>query len=174
MCMTTTPAQVSLAAASIASSRKPPTSLITDAPAPIAARATAGFIVSTLITNRSPCPSSFASRPMIGSTRNSSSPSSTGSAPGRVLSPPTSMISAPCAIIACACANAASTFEKRPPSLNESGVTFRTPITIPRRVRSNSRVRVCQMICGWSEGSCILSASQDVKRLGTTNPSPIP
>src|SRR5438132_13877429 len=45
------------------------------------------------------------------------------------------------------------------------------PITTPRRVRSNSRSRVRQIICGLVEGSCIVRGTQDVNRFTDTNPS---
>src|SRR5262249_9198602 len=51
----------------------------------------------------------------------------TGEAPGRVDSPPTSRMSAPSPAILLAWATAASESKKRPPSLNESGVTLSTP-----------------------------------------------
>ncbi|MNC43366.1 hypothetical protein D3C75_922230 [compost metagenome] len=64
------------------------------APAPTAARATPGFMVSMLII-----PSQRARSAVIrGATRSISSSSRTGSDPGRVLSPPMSRTSAPCSI----------------------------------------------------------------------------
>ena len=57
----------------------------------------------------------------------------TAEAPGRVDSPPTSIRSAPSRTSCSAWATAASGSRNRPPSENESGVTFTTPIT---RVRS--------------------------------------
>ncbi len=71
-----------------------------------------------------------------GRTRRASSSSGTGSAPGRVLSPPTSTTSAPSATIARPWATAASGSSQRPPSENESGVTFKTPITNGRTSES--------------------------------------
>ena len=49
--------------------------------------------------------------------------------PGRVDCPPTSMMSAPASAMRRACATAAATPACRPPSLNESGVTLRMPMT---------------------------------------------
>ena len=66
---------------------------------------------------------------MTGSTRACSSAGSTGSAPGRVDSPPTSITSAPSATRRRPCAAASAGSRYRPPSENESGVTFTTPIT---------------------------------------------
>src|SRR5262249_2936144 len=74
--------------------------------------------------------------------RASSSASGTGVAPGRVDSPPTSTIAQPCATMVLAWATAASATRKRPPSENESGVTFRMPMTAGRdaiRLRRPSR-----------------------------------
>lgn len=64
-----------------------------------------------------------------GSTRCCSTSGLTRSAPGRVDSPPTSTTLAPCATMRSACRRAMAGFTKRPPSLNESGVTFRMPHT---------------------------------------------
>jgi len=90
MCMTMSPAWV-LATASIApGARNAFTSFTTEQPASIAARITAGFIVS--METATP---SFASASITGITRRSSSSSATGSEPGRVDSPPTSTKSAP-------------------------------------------------------------------------------
>src|SRR5436309_4666624 len=69
---------------------------------------------------------------MTGSTRRSSSSTGTSAAPGRVLSPPTSTTSAPSAARAKPWPTAASGSSQRPPSENESGVTFRTPMTSGR------------------------------------------
>src|SRR6266550_4353587 len=68
----------------------------------------------------------------------------TSSAPGRVLSPPTSTTSAPSAAKASPWAVAASGSSQRPPSENESGGTFRTPMTsgrdtIPQATGENAR-----------------------------------
>ena len=59
----------------------------------------------------------------------SSSPAATGSDPGRVDSPPTSMIAAPSAASSRPRATADSVSAYRPPSENESGVTFTMPMT---------------------------------------------
>ena len=69
-----------------------------------------------------------------GRTRCASVSGSTGVKPGRVDSPPTSMMSAPSSSILRPWAMAASASRCSPPSLNESGVTFRTPMM---RGRSN-------------------------------------
>ena len=67
-----------------------------------------------------------------GTIRRCSSSSPTDSEPGRVLSPPTSIRSAPSAIISTAWATAASGSSHLPPSENESGVTFKIPMTAGR------------------------------------------
>src|SRR5437870_592696 len=121
------------------SGRLAPTSLTRLAPACKAARATAGFIVSMEIgTLLLP-----ASRSTTGRTRRSSSASGTGTAWGRVDSPPTSMISAPSSINCSAWATAAAGSRHRPPSENESGVTFTMPIRRVGRgkVQVKSRAR---------------------------------
>jgi hypothetical protein len=69
-----------------------------------------------------------ASASTTGKTRRCSSSAVTGSAFGLVDSPPTSMIAAPSASMALARAMAASNEACRPPSENESGVTFRMPM----------------------------------------------
>src|SRR5690242_1596210 len=107
------------------------------APARNAARATAGFCVS-METGAS---ASDANSSTTGSTRLNSSASLTGSAPGRVDSPPTSMISAPWAISFRPCATAVAGSMNWPPSENESGVTFTTPMIIAGRGNWNSNWR---------------------------------
>ncbi len=93
------------------------------APAPTAASATDALRVSTETRQ-------WAARAsMTGTTRCRSSAASTASAPGRVDSPPTSITSAPAAIMLESVGEAAAGSNQRPPSENESGVTFRTPIT---------------------------------------------
>ena len=67
-----------------------------------------------------------------GPIRRSSSASSMRCAPGRVDSPPTSTMSAPCAASSRPCPMAASAPYHWPPSENESGVTFTTPMTRQR------------------------------------------
>ena len=110
------------------------TSLTMLAPAASAARATPGLTVSIEIgTLTRPANCSI-----TGITRRSSSASLTGKAPGRVDSPPTSMISAPCSTSCRACATAAGGSRNRPPSENESGVTFTMPITSAGRGKVNS------------------------------------
>jgi hypothetical protein len=106
------------------SARPPLTSFTTTAPASIAAAATLARVVSTLTGT----PAAASSR-IAGSTRAASCAASTRSAPGRVDSPPTSTRSAPAARMASPCATAAARSVYRPPSENESGVTFSTPIT---------------------------------------------
>ena len=94
MCIATKPAPASATTASIRGSARPAdTSLTTDAPAAIAAAATAAFVVSMLTGT----PELVASAATTGNTRARSSASVTGSAPGRVDSPPTSSTSAPSA-----------------------------------------------------------------------------
>jgi len=91
MCMITAPAPASAIARAISGSRNPVTSFTIVAPAASAARATSGFLVSTLNRNGV----SRASASITGTTRRSSSPTGTSAAPGRVLSPPMSRMSAP-------------------------------------------------------------------------------
>ena len=105
-------------------SRNAATSFHIEAPTRAAASATCGFIVSieigALLRARIAA--------ITGTTRAISSSAETGAAPGRVDSPPTSMMSAPASSIARACGVAAPSIQ-RPPSENESGVTFSTPMT---------------------------------------------
>src|SRR4051794_26475513 len=103
--------------------RKAETSLTIRAPAWIAASATSTLRVSTEIV---PC-----SRSMTGMTRSSSTGTGTSAAPGRVDSPPMSRMSAASSF---ACRTAASTSRYIPPSENESGVTFTTPMTAGKLV----------------------------------------
>src|SRR4051794_10881836 len=112
------------------SSRNAQTSFTIRAPAWSAASATAALRVS-VDTVAPPA----ASRSTTGTTRSSSSAASTGAAPGRVDSPPTSTMAAPSRTSSSPCWTAASTSRYSPPSENESGVTFTTPITAGR-VRS--------------------------------------
>ena len=102
------------------------------APASSAARATATLVVS--IERRAPGRRARAAR-STGTTRRSSSSSATGSAPGRVDSPPTSRMSAPSAASRSPCSTAASASRNSPPSENESGVTFTTPMISTGRRR---------------------------------------
>src|SRR6266508_2169201 len=129
MCMSTSAALASAATASMSGSSRPPlTSLTILAPAARAARATAALRVSI----DSGTPVAPASRSTTGITRASSTAWSTSVAPGRVDSPPTSSRSAPSSARARPCATAASGSANCPPSENESGVTFTTPITRQR------------------------------------------
>ncbi len=131
MCMMMKAAPRSASSGHIASSPRPPvTSFTIFAPASKAAAATSAFEVS-IESKVSPASSSI-----IGITRRFSSATSTGSAPGRVDSPPTSMMLAPLAIIFRASASACGAGKNLPPSENESGVTFRTPMIQPRVERS--------------------------------------
>src|SRR3954447_17658607 len=109
------------------SSRNAQTSFTIRAPAWSAASATAALRVS-IDTVAPPA----ASRSTTGTTRSSSSAASTGAAPGRVDSPPTSTMAAPSRTSSSPCWTAASTSRYSPPSENESGVTFTTPITAGR------------------------------------------
>ena len=143
MCITTTPQPVAAQTAGISgSARRPLTSLTMSAPAASAASATLAFDVSMEI-HPSHSPRSAA---ITGTVRAISSSAETGCAPGRVDSPPTSMSAAPSAIIWRACFSAAVVPACLPPSENESGVTFRIPITCPCRVRSSEPRRVFQII----------------------------
>ena len=125
MCMTTRPASQERATSTIAGSRKPDTSLMMAAPASTQARATSAWRVSML--TQMPA---WASSRTTSTVRESSSATDTSAEPGRVDSPPTSMTFAPCSIMLFACAIAASCVLCSPPSENESGVTFKMPITM--------------------------------------------
>src|ERR1035438_7377078 len=114
------------------------------APACNAARATAGFVVSTesgILTRDPSCSTT-------GITRCHSSVSPTGSAPGRVDSPPMSRISAPCATSSSACSTAFAGLKNFPPSEKESGVTLTTPMTSAGRGKRNSNCRARKSIGG--------------------------
>src|SRR6266566_1916827 len=125
MCITIIPAPAApTTPASVASNASPETSFTTAAPAASAARATAALRVSTEMgprPRRTSCSITGATRPISSST-------GTGAEPGRVDSPPTSSSSHPSATNRSACATARSTVAKRPPSENESGVTFTMPM----------------------------------------------
>ncbi len=117
------------------SNRRPLISLIMEAPALSARRATSARYVSM----ETGTPASPAIASITGTTRRISSSSVTGSEPGRVDIPPTSMISAPSAVIWCARAMAVFLSRNCPPSENESGVTFSIPMTavLAERSREN-------------------------------------
>ena len=109
----------------IFSSANPPlTSFTYFTPALIAFAATPLRIVS--IETGTP---SFTTSSKTGITRANSSSSLTRSAPGLVDSPPISIMSTPSSSILLARDIAASVVKWRPPSANESGVTFKIPIT---------------------------------------------
>src|SRR6185312_2158272 len=125
-------------AASSGSWRNALTSLTYVAPAATAACATSSRVVSTESCARAPRPTSPS---IAGTTRRICSSAGTGAAPGRVDSPP-SRISAPSASSRRPCATAASASRKRPPSENESGVTFSTPmIRYGRSTAASSHAR---------------------------------
>jgi len=143
MCMTTTPQPLSAhTSANSGSCRNPLTSFTMSAPAHNAARATAAFDVS-MDMSPSHSPRNAAT---TGCVRAISCSTATGSAPGRVDSPPMSISSAPSAMRWRACASAAANSTCRPPSENESGVTFNIPITRARRDKSRAILRVFQII----------------------------
>ena len=119
MCMATQPAP----AAAATGHRLADTSFTIVAPAASAASATGGFTVSTDSRTRP------ASAWSTGTTRRSSSAAGTPWAPGRLDSPPTSMRSAPSSTMARPRCTARSWSKYRPPSENESGVTFKMPMT---------------------------------------------
>src|SRR5438445_5898623 len=127
MCMRHTPASEAATASSAPGELSALMSLIIAAPAPIAARITSGFVVSTEMgTGQARSPSS------TGINRDSSCSADTLPAPGRLDSAPTSTRSAPSSTSRCACAIAAPGSRLRPPSENESGVTLTTPATSGR------------------------------------------
>ncbi len=134
MCIKHTGTPSCAAADSAPGARKARTSLIMPAPAATASRMTSGFEVSI----DKGIASDLCSASMTGTTRASSSASDTAAAPGRVDSPPTSMMSAPSSAICMARSSARSRDKKRPPSENESGVMFKTPMTATCR-RSSAR-----------------------------------
>src|SRR3954467_14913129 len=68
-------------------------------------------------------------RSTTGTTRSISTSAETGEAPGRVDSPPTSRTPAPSSASCRPWAMAAPESRNSPPSENESGVTFTTPMT---------------------------------------------
>src|SRR5207253_238196 len=90
MCIRHTAQPLAAAAASAPGSRSARTSLMSPAPAALAARMTSGLLVSTEMIAVVPA----RSRSITGTTRLSSSSVPTGSAPGRVDPPPTSMSAA--------------------------------------------------------------------------------
>src|SRR5947207_6949494 len=133
MCMSTIAAFRLAASGNIFSSPRPAvTSLMIDAPASSAALATSDLDVS-IETEMSILARSSS---ITGSTRFYSSFADTGFAPGRVDSPPMSIMSAPSDAISIPRATAALVPKNSPPSENESGVTLRTPMIIPRLERS--------------------------------------
>ena len=127
ICIATTPQSASATTSTAPLARKPLTSLTIAAPFSSAAAITLGFIVSaeTAIPRA-------ASPAITGKTLRFSSSSETPKAPGRVDSPPTSTTSAPASQSRAPREIAASASAYAPPSENESGVTFKTPITIGR------------------------------------------
>src|SRR6478736_4933419 len=145
MCIRQTAAVESATASTAPGACSASTSLTSPAPAAMAARITAGFMVS-METSTS---HSRRSASITGSTRSSSCCSGTGSAPGRVDSPPTSMIDAPAATMARACTSAVAALACRPPSEKEFGVTLSTPMTTGRD-RSSTRSAHCSFTgSGW-------------------------
>ena len=126
MCIRQQPAPAPATTPAISGSwRNADTSFTIRAPACSAASATAALRVSTETIG----PTEAAKRSITGTTRSSSSPSDTGSAPGRVDSPPTSTIAAPSAASSARVRDGRVGVEVQPPSENESGVTFTTPMT---------------------------------------------
>ena len=134
MCMRHTAQFDSRTASKAPAACKAWTSLMQSAPIASAARMTSGRRVSTEIGTPSGTKASS-----TGLSRRNSRAGSTGSAPGRVDSAPMSMRSAPSAIIRWACSTARSGLAYWPPSENESGVTFRIPITSGRSRLSRNR-----------------------------------
>ena len=129
MCIAIATAPVRRRRARISPDRSPSTSFTTSAPASIAFAATSAWRVSTERGTEV----TAARRVRTGAILAHSASGETAEAPGRVDSPPTSIRSAPSRTSCSAWATAASGSRNRPPSENESGVTFTTPIT---RVRS--------------------------------------
>ena len=99
------------------------------APAFTAGTATAALQVSMEIAAFG---NAWRSAANAGRTRSHSSTAPTDAAPGRVDSPPRSRMSAPAASIAPARSTTVCGDGSSPPSENESGVTFSTPMTSVR------------------------------------------
>ena len=110
-------------------------SLMISAPSSSAFCATPDLYVSTEIGADSLSRRRFST----GTTRRSSSASEIRLDPGRVDSAPTSMMSAPCSSISIARAKARSGSWYLPPSENESGVIFNTPMISVRSPSAMSR-----------------------------------
>ena len=135
--MSTRPAPAPRTTAAMAGSPRAVTSLTMTAPAVRACSATVALEVS--MERAAPPPAARAST--TGMSRRSCSAAGTGCEPGRVLSAPRSKMSAPSRASRRACSMAAVGSRNRPPSENESGVTFTTPITSVRSARSKKRSR---------------------------------
>src|SRR5262245_35934929 len=129
MCMSTTGTPARPQSGSMPRSTRPAeTSFTMSAPASSAAAATSAFVVSTDSGTRTAARTARST----GSSRARSSRDDTGRAPGRVDSAPTSRTAAPAATIAAAASAARAGSSNRPPSLNESGVALRTPMSTGR------------------------------------------
>ena len=125
-CITTQPQSLSAATCTMAGSVNPVTSFRMDTPSRTQIFATAAWRVSTDMM----AVGALARIPRItGTILWASSSGVTGLEPGRVDSPPTSMMSAPSSSICSARSTAAAGSRFSPPSLNESGVTLRMPMT---------------------------------------------
>ena len=139
VCMSTTGTPFPATSSAMAGSARAETSFTRSAPAASAARATSAFRVSTEMGVVHPA---SRSRSMTGTTRAALLVRRDVRAPGRVDSPPRSSRSAPSETSRSACSTAAAGSRKRPPSENESGVTFTTPMRkgpAPEKTRAPMR-----------------------------------
>ena len=145
--MSTSAARLRASKGSISGSSRPAdTSLTMRAPESRQAPATVARRVS--IETSTPC---LASRSTTGRTRRSSSSAQPAREPGRVDSPPTSTMSAPSETKRRPSSTACATSRRRPPSENESGVTFRIAMTLTRSsVRPAKLLVKCPAVArGW-------------------------
>src|SRR5438093_4926297 len=110
--------------------------------------------------------SRFARASITGPIRAHSSSGPTGATgPGRVLCPPTSTASAPSSTISSPRRIARSRGTKRPPSENESGVTFKIPTTRARRDRSQEPSRWAKITRSRQAGALRGSDARDRRLL---------
>ena len=159
MCMRHTGQPDSATTSTMASSKRSAlTSLMSAAPAASARRATSAFIVSTEMGT----PTRSASASTTGTTRRNSSSTGTASDPGRVDSPPMSMMAAPSRTSARLWASASSASKNRPPSENESGVTFTIPMRQGKRM-SSEQVGGTPVTGRWRQRGALMRANASAR-----------
>jgi len=159
MCIRITPASRDAASGAMpSSSRRAVISLMMVAPASSAARATAANRASIEIAGPS-APNRRVSSPMTGCVRRICSSAVTARLPGRVDSPPTSITSAPSSAMRTPASIASAATAYRPPSLNESGVTFTTPNTNGPPPGRSSRPRT--VMTGLVFMTCIIKSDRE-------------